>query len=204
MPPVLQILAAGALSICVPLLNLEWPWADICHTYVFYLLGMYGAPWIHRLVQRRSLVVILGSTALYTVVALRIYFTNEHFNFGLTGPVRVFLALVGIVAVITSLAAVQDSPLIRPLTAVGSRTLPVFILHIMVLATVIFIADLVLPADPGLPLQPLILGGVAVALCLGLHRVLTACGCGWLFQRPQWTRQRYLRSISSPPETQGS
>lgn len=166
--PVLQILVAGVVAMYTPELDLGWPWNDILHTYVFYLVGMYAAPWVHRVARLRSLPVILGSTAVYTAVGLRIYTTNDHFNLGLNGP----------------------------LIAVGSRTLPVFIMHIMVLATVIFVADLVLPGDPGLPLQPLILAAIVVTLCLGLHRLLAACGFEWLFRRAAWTRQWYLRQVS--------
>lgn len=194
--PVLQILVAGVVAMYTPELDLGWPWNDILHTYVFYLVGMYAAPWIHRVARLRSLPVILGSTAVYTAVGLRIYTTNDHFNLGLNGPVRLFLASVGIIAVISAVSALEGSPLLRPLIAVGSRTLPVFIMHIMVLATVIFVADLVLPGDPGLPLQPLILAAIVVTLCLGLHRLLTACGFEWLFRRAAWTRQWYLRQVS--------
>ncbi|WP_313357042.1 OpgC domain-containing protein, partial [Corynebacterium variabile] len=134
--------------------------------------------------------------AVYAAVGLRIYTTNDHFNLGLNGPVRLFLASVGIIAVISAVSALEGSPLLRPLIAVGSRTLTVFIMHIMVLATVIFVADLVLPGDPGLPLQPLILAAIVVTLCLGLHRLLTACGFEWLFRRAAWTRQWYLRQVS--------
>lgn len=194
--PVIQILVAGGVAMYAPGLDPGWPWNDILHTYVFYLVGMYAAPWIHRLARLRSLPVILGATAVYTAVGLRIYTTNDHFNLGLNGPVRLFLASVGIIAVISAVSALEGSSLLRPLIAVGSRTLPVFIMHIMVLATVIFVTDLVLPGDPGLPLQPLILAAIVVTLCLGLHRLLTACGVGWLFRRPAWTRRWYLREVS--------
>jgi hypothetical protein len=60
---------------------------------------------------------------------------------------------------------------------------------------VTFVADLVLPGDPGLPLQPLILAAIVVTFCLGLHRLLTSCGFAWLFRRPAWTRRWYLRSL---------
>jgi uncharacterized membrane protein YcfT len=193
--PVIQILVAGAVAMCTPELDLGWPWNDILHTYVFYLVGMYAAPWIHRLARLRSLPVILGATAVYTAVGLWIYNNNDHFNLGLNGPVKVCLASVGIIAVISAVSALEGSPLLRPLIAVGSRTLPVFIMHIMVLATVTFVADLVLPGDPGLPLQPLILAAIVVTFCLGLHRLLTSCGFAWLFRRPAWTRRWYLRSL---------
>lgn len=193
-PPVIQLLAAMALSVLSPLAEFGWPWNDILRTYFFYLLGMYGAPWIHRLAQRRSLWVIAGSVSVYAVVAIWIDATHDHFNFGLNGPVRLFLALVGIVAVISVFSYMDSWRITVPFSTVGSRTLPVFLMHIMVLATVAFVLDLVLPADPGLPLQPLILAGVAAVLCLGLHKVLVACGFSWLFQRPQWMRRRYLAS----------
>ncbi|MGO1948392.1 MAG: acyltransferase family protein [Mycobacteriaceae bacterium] len=191
-PPVIQLLVAGAVAVLSPTAELGWPWNDILHTYFFYLLGMYGAPWIHRMAQRRSLLVIVVSVAVYAGVALWIEASYDHFNFGLTGPMRVFLATVGIVAVISTISAMEGWPVLRPLSAVGARTLPVFLMHIMVLATVTFLFDLVLPSDPGLPLQPLILGGITAALCLGLHRVLTSCGFAWLFRRPQWMRRRFL------------
>ncbi|MCJ7858277.1 acyltransferase family protein [Corynebacterium kalidii] len=191
-PPVVQLLLAGAVSVTAPTANFGWPWNDILHTYFFYLLGMYGAPWIHRMAQRRSLPLIAVSITVYTVLALWIDATYAHFNFGLSGPVRLFLATVGIIAAIGVFSYMESWRVTVPFSKVGSRTLPVFLMHIMVLATVTFVLDLVLPADPGLPLQPLILGGIAVVLSLGLHWVLTACGLTWLFRRPAWTRRRFL------------
>ncbi|MDN6324220.1 MAG: acyltransferase family protein, partial [Corynebacterium sp.] len=191
-PPVVQIVVAGAVSMLSPMAGFGWPWNDILHTYVFYLLGMYAAPWIHRMARMRSLWIIGGSTALYTVVALWVDATNDHFLIGLNGPLKVFLASVGIIAVISAFSYMESWRIMVPFSKVGSRTLPVFLMHIMVLATVIFVFNLLLPADPGLPLQPLILGVIAVVLSLGLHKVLTASGFAWLFSRPQWLRRRYL------------
>ena len=193
-PPVVQMLAAGTVSVLSPMWELDWPWNDISHTYVFYLLGMYGAPWIHRLAQRRSLLIIAGSIAVYAGVAWWIYTSYDHFNFGLNGPMRMFLATVGIVAVIGVISFMSGWRILAPLSTVGARTLPVFIMHIMVLAMVTFAFDLVLPADPGLPLQPVILAVITVVLCLGLHKLLTSCGFAWLFRRPRWTRRWYLAS----------
>lgn len=196
-PPVLQLLVAGAVSVWNPLAELGWPWTDISQTYFFYLLGMYGAPWIHRMAERRSPWIILGSVASYTVIAVWISMNYAHFNFGLSGPVRVLLAMIGIVAAISIIATIERwrylSWLVTALSTVGARTLPVFLMHIMVLATVTFLFDLVLPADPGLPLQPLLLGAVAVGLSLGLHKILTTCGLSWLFIRPAWMRRRFLK-----------
>jgi uncharacterized membrane protein YcfT len=191
-PPLIQVIVAGAVSVVAPTADLGWPWNDILHTYFFYVLGMYAAPWIHRMAQRRSLPLIVVCVTVYTVVALWIDATYAHFNFGLSGPVRLFLASVGIIAVISTFSYMESWRVTVPFSRVGSRTLPVFLMHIMVLATVTFIFDLVLPADPGLPLQPLILGGIAVVVSLGLHRVLMACGFAWLFRRPAWMRRRFL------------
>lgn len=191
-PPVLQLILAGAVSVASPTAEFGWPWNDILHTYFFYLLGMYAAPWIHRMAQRRSLLVVAASVTVYAAVAVWIDASYDHFNFGLNGPVRLFLATVGIIAVISIFSCMESWRVTVPFSRVGARTLPVFLMHIMVLATVTFAFDLVLPSDPGLPLQPLILGGITVVLCLGLFRVLMSCGGAWLFRRPDRMRRRFL------------
>lgn len=188
-PPVLQLLVAGAISVINPLAELGWPWTNISQTYFFYLLGMYGAPWIHRIAQQRKPWILLGSLTVYISIAVWIQANHAHFNLGLGGPVRTILAVTGIIVAISALAPVAHWRVLSWLNTIGSRTLPIFLMHIMVLATVTFVFDLVLPADPGLPLQPLILAGIAMALCIGLHKLLMSCGFSWLFVRPKWMRR---------------
>ena len=188
-PPALQILVALGISLWSPEWELDWPWNDITHNFVFYLLGMYAARWIHWVAQRRSLPIITASAAVYIGLALWIDATHSHFNFGLGGPMRFTLAATGIIAVVGAFAYMDGGRIMKPFSVVGSRTLPVFLMHIMVLATVMFVVDLVLPGDPGIPLQPLILAAVAVVLSLALRRGLVACGMGWLFIRPAWLQQ---------------
>ncbi|MBV7294314.1 acyltransferase family protein [Corynebacterium sp. TAE3-ERU12] len=185
--PLIQIGVAAVVNIVSPFSGHSWTWAFITQMYVFYLIGMYAAPWIFAMARRRNIWLTLGSLAAYIAAVAYILTHFNNFNEANIGPVRFTMALVGLVAVINVIAMFEGTIVIEPFNRLGSRTLPIFLMHIPMMTVIIFLLNLVLSADPGLPWQPVILALMGIAGCLSLHSVLMKRGGRWLFKRPAWT-----------------
>lgn len=185
-PPVAQIAVAAAINVWAPFAAVSWSWDFVSKMYVFYLLGIYGAPYIFRMVARRPIGFLVGSVAAYAVVATWIVLTFPSFNAGNQGFVRLFLSTAGIFAAVNIMAMLQGSPVVKPFEKIGRRTLPVFLMHIPMLSILAITADQFLTEDPGLPWQPVIATAISAALCLGLYRLILRAGGEWMFKRPDW------------------
>ena len=186
MPPVLQILVAAVINVSGPFEGVSWSWDFVAQMYVFYVLGVYAAPWIFRMTLRRPVWSLVASVGAYLAVATWVQLTFPTFNDGNQGLVRLFLSVSGIFAMVNIMALLQNSVVVKPFEALGRRTLPVYLMHIPVLSVMVLVLDLLLPADPGLPLQPVVAAVVAAVLCLGLHKLIVRAGGQWLFVRPPW------------------
>lgn len=200
-PPIVQIAVAAAVNVFAPFAAVSWSWDFVSKMYVFYVLGIYGAPYIFRMVARRPIGFLAASVGAYAAVAGWILLTFPSFNAGNQGFVRLFLSLAGVFAAVNIMAMLQGTPVVKPFEKIGRRTLPVFLMHIPVLSMIAIVADQFLDADPGLPWQPVIATAVAAALCLGLYRLILRAGGGWLFKRADWFVR--LTTPTSAPVTPG-
>lgn len=185
-PPAVQIAVAGAINVWAPFAGTSWSWDFVTKMYVYYLLGIYGASYIFRMVDRRPIGFLVGSVAAYVLVAAWVMLTFPSFNAGNQGFVRLFLSLAGIFAAVNIMAMLQGTSVSAPFTKIGRRTLPVFLMHIPMLSILAIVADQFLMEDPGLPGQPVIATVISAALCLGLHSLILRVGGEWLFKRPAW------------------
>ncbi|MFD5868930.1 acyltransferase family protein [Corynebacterium sp. NPDC060344] len=185
-PPVAQIAAAAAVNVFEPFASVSWSWDFVSKMYVFYLLGIYGAPIIFRMVARRPIWFLVASVSAYAVVATWIVVNFPSFNAGNQGVVRLFLSTAGVFAAVNIMAMLQGTVLVAPFEKIGRRTLPVFLMHIPMLSILAITADQFLSEDPGIPFQPVIAAVAAAAMCLGAYRLILRSGGGWLFKRPEW------------------
>lgn len=200
-PPIVQIAVAAAVNVFAPFAAVSWSWDFVSKMYVFYVLGIYGAPYIIRMVARRPIGFLAASVGAYAAVAGWILLTFPSFNAGNQGFVRLFLSLAGVFAAVNIMAMLQGTPVVKPFEKIGRRTLPVFLMHIPILSMIAIVADQFLDADPGLPWQPVIATAIAAALCLGLYRLILRAGGGWLFKRADWFVR--LTTPTSAPATPG-
>nr|WP_120492770.1 acyltransferase family protein [Corynebacterium lactis] len=184
--PAIQLAVAGFISGWAPFEPVSWSWDFITKMLFFYLLGMHGARWLFDMVQRRNLVFLGITVTAFLSVAMWVQFTYPSFNDGNTGFVRLYLSTAGALAAVNVMALVQNTRLVVPFEKVGSRTLPIFLMHIPMLVLVMIVFDLILPSDPQWVIMTPLATIIASLLCLGLHRVLLALGATWLFVRPAW------------------
>ncbi|WP_288819846.1 acyltransferase family protein [uncultured Corynebacterium sp.] len=203
--PVIQLIVSGLISAWAPFASSSWSWDFVSKMLFFYVLGMYGAPWIFRMAQRRSGLSLLGTLTAFLSVAIWVQATYSSFNEGNVGFTRVYLSTTGALAAINVMAMLQNTRLVVPFEKIGGRTLPIFLMHIPMLVVVMIICDLILPKDPHLVIMTPLVAIIAAMLCLGLHRLLLAIGAGWLFVRPAWVvrmttpGQRALQRSQNPP-----
>lgn len=184
--PVIQIIVAGLISVWAPFEAVSWSWDFVSKMLFFYVLGMYGAPWIFKMAQRRNGISLVISLVAFLSVAIWVQVTYSSFNEGNVGFTRVYLSTTGALAAVNVMSMLQNTRLVVPFEKVGGRTLPIFLMHIPMLVLVMIVFDLILPADPQLVIMTPLVTIIAAMLCLGLHRVLLKIGAGWLFVRPAW------------------
>lgn len=117
----------------------------------------------------------------------------------LGAPLSVEIVLLSVVGVPWGLrlaaAAARLPPRIAVLSWVGRRTLPVYVLHMPVLAVVHHLGPDVLPGETAAATvlalgYPLLVSALIVAGCLGVHAVLVRVGLRALFELPQLERPR--------------
>ncbi|MFD0592403.1 hypothetical protein ACFQZ4_07410 [Catellatospora coxensis] len=91
------------------------------------------------------------------------------------------------------------------LAALGRRTLPIYVIHMPVLALLhLLLHDPI--SNLGFTGQlvsalvyPAVLSAVVIALCLLIHRGLRALGASWLFELPEWTTRRTPPTPAAEP-----
>jgi uncharacterized membrane protein YcfT len=156
----------------------------------FFLAGLRLKPWVQRwagTVNRRSLLLTGGG---YMLVMLAIRVLDAGTWFGVRPVASVLAVLIGI-AIAVRLERVRF--LAGPLARLGRNTLPIYVMHMPILA--LMHAALLRPfsaAGTGVQLVlaavlPAVLTALLVAICLTLHRWLLALRATWLFDMPGQT-----------------
>ncbi|WP_394554183.1 acyltransferase family protein [Agromyces sp. MMS24-JH15] len=175
--PALAVVAAAAASDLLPDGG-NWVWHSIMMYGFFFLAGVHGTALWQRLAESANLgwlalalLAIPGATAVFTVLPDP-----------LRGVGRIALSCVCVVAclVIASLVS-RWRPLARPFEFIGRRTLPIYVVHAMLLAALVPL----LPVD-GLPVFVAVLGPVAfvTAVALLLNRWLGPRGGVFSLPKP--------------------
>ncbi|KQR51910.1 hypothetical protein ASF88_09920 [Leifsonia sp. Leaf336] len=189
-PSWLVIGAAGVLSIVVSagFVEVVSNRGSLLYNFVFFLLGLHAAPHLRRFVGGMRPSRALGSVAVYALAFAAMRLTGTETVPGVWPVVSVLGVTMGLaVAPLIGRTRLLGSGL----AALGRRSLPIYLIHMPLLA----IADVVLVAwlsDARVAVQliaaavlPLVLTAALVAACLLLNRLLTRDGFGWLFDLPR-------------------
>lgn len=117
--------------------------------------------------------------------------------------VRPVLGLLGIAAGAGIAVLVSRTRIGDPLARLGRQTLPVYVLHLPLVALVHLTSSRLVDdgsaASRSLALAvvyPVVVTAAVAAVCLALHRLLTASGARWMFEAPWETSGRALASMS--------
>ncbi|WCN79141.1 acyltransferase family protein [Micromonospora sp. LH3U1] len=189
LPRALVLVPAAALSAVAAAGLLDTPGnrAGLYQNLVFFLAGLYLRPQIQQwatTASRRRLVLTSGA---YVLALTAMAVAGAHQWFGVWTTVSVVAVAFGI----TAAARLARWPaLSNPLARLGRITLPIYVIHMPVLA---LLHRLLLIPVSGLdrPVQglivlgyPILLTGLVIGLSLAIHRGLLAAHARWLFALP--------------------
>lgn len=182
-PAPLVLAAAAAVAMSTSWLPLdETNRVAVLSHFGYFAFGAYYPHLVRRLVGLR--LPLTGLLAAYAGVSIVL---------GLTGVPRsvalLVLSLVGVPIGVTAAARLSGTVVARPLAWLGRRTLPVYVLHMAVLAVVAHLPiGLQLGWAPATGLlavvYPAVMTGLIALTCLGVHRLLVGGGLGFLFAAP--------------------
>ncbi|MCG5447746.1 acyltransferase family protein [Micromonospora hortensis] len=188
-PRALVLVPAAALSAVAAAGLLDTPGnrAGLYQNLVFFLAGLYLRPqiqqWAATATRRRLLLTSGGYVLALAAMAL----TGAQQWFGVWPAVSVVAVIFGITA---AARLSRWSALSEPLARLGRITLPIYVIHMPVLA---LLHRLLLAPVSGLGGSaqglivlgyPVLLSGLVIGLSLAVHRGLLAARAGWLFALP--------------------
>ncbi|WP_238071984.1 acyltransferase family protein [Rhodococcus zopfii] len=185
-PPVWQVLGACALALATPQLeSLDWTWHNMGTLLVFYLAGLHGSVALRAAAPAVRVHHIGIAAAGFTIL----YALSRHW----AGPViptaalTVAVSAVGVGAALMLATRMEKVRWLAPIRALGPRTLSIYLLHEIVLGSLLaaataagvdFTGGVVSASGPVV---------VTVVACIGsllLHAVFVRRGAGWLFRLP--------------------
>lgn len=153
----------------------------------FFLAGLRLERWVGRWAAAATLRWVVAGGAGYLMVMLAVHQLGAKQWFGVWPAVSVLAVLLGVAAAVEATRRLRAA---RPLARLGRRTLPVYVMHMPLLA--LLHAALVGPfssAGTGAQLVlaavlPPVLTALLVLACLTLHRWIEAAAGTWLFDLP--------------------
>ncbi|MEU1745726.1 acyltransferase family protein [Micromonospora arida] len=189
LPRALVLVPAAALSAVAAAGLLDTPGnrAGLYQNLVFFLAGLYLRPQIQRWAATASRRRLLLTSGGYVLALAAMAVAGAQQWFGVWPAVSVVAVIFGITA---AARLSLWSALSRPLARLGRITLPIYVIHMPVLA---LLHRLLLVPVSGLggSVQglivlgyPILLSGLVIGLSLAVHRGLLAVRAGWLFALP--------------------
>ncbi|MEU8215508.1 acyltransferase [Micromonospora taraxaci] len=188
-PRALVLVPAGVLSAVAGAGLLDTPGnrGGLYQNLVFFLAGLYLRPQIQQwaaTASRRRLLLTSGS---YVLALTAMAAAGAQQWFGVWPAVSVLAVIFGITA---AARLARWSALSKPLASLGRITLPIYVVHMPVLALLhrlllVPVSELG-PSAQGLIVlgYPVLLTGLVIGLSLAVHRGLLAVRAGWLFALP--------------------
>ncbi|MFG2049277.1 acyltransferase family protein [Micromonospora sp. NPDC048935] len=188
-PRALVLVPAAALSATAAAGLLDTPGnrAGLYQNLVFFLAGLYLRPQIERWTATASRGRLVVTSGAYVLALAAMAVAGAQQWFGVWTLVSVVAVIFGITA---AARLARGSALSEPLARLGRITLPIYVIHMPVLA---LLHRLLLVPVSGLDRSaqglivlgyPILLTGSVIGLSLAAHRGLLAVRAGWLFALP--------------------
>jgi uncharacterized membrane protein YcfT len=181
-PPAVQLAASGVLSALVGagLLDVDSRWTYMSRFLFFFLLGWHARSSIERLAHASSLLKVAGAAVVCVAAAGGAVVLDLRTVPGVAWALNCVAVAFGVLFA----AWVSRYVIGRPLVALGRRTLPIYLTHMLWLAVIVTGVRLVeLPAVAAYAL-PVVLTIALIGLSLVTHQVLVKAGGTWLFALP--------------------
>ncbi|WP_336696478.1 CapA family protein [Curtobacterium sp. USHLN213] len=189
-PAWVVIAAAATLSVLVATGYVEVVSnrGSLLYNATFFLLGAHLGPRLRGAIERVTPPVLIGLTAAYAVAFALMLLTGSRETPGVWPVVSV----LGVAMVLAAGPFLARVPHLGPgLAALGRRTLPIYLLHMPLLAVVdAVVTGWLSSAHVGVQLvaavlEPVVLTSGLVAGCLLLARLVDRDGARWLFELPR-------------------
>ncbi|WBB56590.1 acyltransferase [Verrucosispora sp. WMMD573] len=188
-PPAVLLVAAGTLSALATAGLVDTPGnrGGLYQNLVFFLAGLYLRRYVLRFADAVTGRRLLLAGAAYALALAAVAATGTARLPGVALLVSVLAVLFGIAVAVR---LVRRPAVGEPLAALGRQTLPIYVLHMPVLALLHrLIAEPVAGLDEPVRLAlalgfPFSLTVAVLAISLGLHRLLLAVRASWLFDLP--------------------
>ena len=207
LPAAVVLGAALVLSAAASAGLLEVPGdrGGVYQNLLFFLGGLYFRPHVERLAAtaRRPRLILIGLVYSGLLVAMAV--TGARTWPGVWPAVCVVATVLGVTAAaLLSRWAVLGDGLAR----IGRTTLPIYVIHMPLLAllhrALVPLLSAGLDVRLRLPLavaEPVVLTALLVWLCLMLHRALLKLHATWLFDLPGLSRRAATRSSRPAPRS---
>lgn len=200
LPRWLLVSLAAALSVAVSAgyVEIVSNRGSLLYNVTFFLLGAFFAPQLHGLLARVTPWWAVLAVLVYAVGFGAMRLTGTEETPGVWPLVSVLGCAMGLAAA-TQLARIRA--LGPGLAWLGRRTLPIYLLHMPLLALIdLPLSDLLATARPGVQLAaaallPIATTALLVPVCVLLDRILVRDGLTWLFDLP---RRRIRRPETAP------
>ncbi|MEU8082324.1 acyltransferase [Micromonospora sp. NPDC049101] len=188
-PRALVLVPAAALSAIAAAGLLATPGnrAGLYQNLVFFLAGLYLRPRIERWTATASPRRLVVTSGAYVLALAAMAAAGAQQWFGVWTLVSVVAVIFGITA---AARLARWSALSEPLARLGRITLPIYVIHMPVLALLhrpllVGVSGLDRSAQGLIVLgYPILLTGSVIGLSLAVHRGLLAVRAGWLFALP--------------------
>ncbi|MBG6214548.1 MAG: acyltransferase family protein [Cryobacterium sp.] len=199
-PPLLQVALTMVIAVLfgAQLLHTGSPWDKMGKYLVFFIAAIYVGPLVRRLVPSvrwwHVAMLCLGYAAL-VVITTKLTLTRVPF-------VLLVLSTLAVIVGITVAVLLARMPAFDFVRSLGSRTLPIYLLHtfpMTALAAILVAFDVRVPAMIATALPPLLCAG-AIVVALALHRRFHAVPGVFTVPVASWviTPQRAVISTSPP------
>lgn len=170
----------------------------------FFLLGLRFRPLVERWAQVATLRHVVVGGVIYGAAMVAIQVLDLKFVFGVWPAVCLLAVALGVAVAVQLDRLRRVGPMLARL---GQQTLPIYVIHMPLLALVT--AAVVGPFSavgtaPQLVLAvvlPVVLTALLASVCLTLHSWLMSAGATWLFDLPAFSRRARR---GSPATTAGS
>ncbi|MEV0426618.1 pyridoxal-phosphate dependent enzyme [Micromonospora sp. NPDC050495] len=194
--PAVLLAGAGALSALAATGLLDGPGnrGQVYQNLVFFLAGVHARGHLQRWAAAATARRLAGVGAAYAAALAGTALAGAA---GWPG-VRLLVSAVAVAFGLTAAARLAQLPVVgAALARLGRRTLPIYVLHMPVLALLhrLLAGPVGELNGPGRLLlavgYPVLLTAVVLALSLAVHRGLTAAGAHWLFDLPRRAGQNH-------------
>ncbi|MDA3645902.1 acyltransferase family protein [Saccharopolyspora indica] len=185
-PAPVVLVAAFALSAAASaeLIPLPGDREGVYQNLVFFLAGLHGKPIVERVAATAGWLRFFAIAVPYLGVLALIQHFDAKTWFGLWPAASFIAVFLGVTA---AGLVTRWSALTGALAGLGRRTLPIYVVHMPLLALLhLALVDVLSRADPTAQtvlatIEPAVLTAVVVALCLLIHRFLPT---KWIFDLP--------------------